>query len=95
MNKFAFAPCGGLRYPLLVLPTAFGEIVGKILFWVSYLGVLGDDHSSVGGSVDTNAGLIVYLWGRSSLSLLGWYLYFHWDLFVDTFTLHLIIVATM
>lgn len=55
MNRFAFAPCGGLRYPLLVLSTAFGGTVGYFMGFG--LGVLGDDHFSVGGGDDTNAGL--------------------------------------
>ena len=63
MVRFAFAPCGGLRFPKLVLSAAFGGSMG-ILICVKY--VLEDDHSPMGGSDDTNIRAnCIYLWGCS------------------------------
>ena len=56
MIRFAFAPCGGLRILRWCCLRHFLCLWG-IFFFVFLSGVLEDDHSPVGGSDDTNAGL--------------------------------------
>ena len=55
--KFVPAPCSGLRYSLLVLPTPISVIV-SVFILVRVGVVLEDDHSPMGGSDDVNVRLI-------------------------------------